>query len=311
MRRSSALLCASGIGDGLLMMIVGHHLKKLGCNPTIFHESASMLAPLFKGHTFQKPPPLDELSAFDQVILENDNSKRAWDLFRLRDQGKMSHLRVVFPSRSSMMRKGDFLFDPKLPAATNLSTASAFLLGSPPSKENDLSLPDGEYRKFSKRIVIHPTSRDKKRNWKKAQFLLLAEWLKQRGFDLTFCMSQEEEKEWESIPFERRSFPSLTLLAHFIYESGYLIGNDSGLGHLASNLGIPTLTLSSSPKRIRVWRPDWTTGSVVTPLLSLPNFKGLHLRLREKYWTYFLPVKHVLKAFMKLHHDHESCCRLF
>ncbi|MCB1109963.1 MAG: glycosyltransferase family 9 protein [Chlamydiia bacterium] len=307
----SALLCASGIGDGLLMMIVAHHLKKRGLSPTVFHDSAEALAPLFEEHTFQKHVPPEVLESYDHVIVENDHSKRAWDLFRLRDQGKMQHVRFIFPTASSKFKEGDYLFDPKLPVATNLSAACAFLLGSPPSKENDLTLPEGEHGKFSKRVVIHPTSNDPKRNWKKRQFLELAKRLQKEGYQPVFCVSPSERKDWECLDIDLPSFPSLKELAAYIYESGYLIGNDSGLGHLASNLGITTLTISGNPKRVRLWRPDWALGKVVTLPFPLPNFKGIHFRMRENCWQAFIPVSRVFKAFMELTDEDESCSRLF
>lgn len=302
----SALLCASGIGDGLLMMIVAHHLKKCRMHPTVFHDSAEILTPLFEEHSFMQHCSLEALEDFDTVIVENDNSKRAWDLFRLRDQGKMEHVRFLFPTPSPNFKEGDFLFNPKLPVATNLSAACAELLGSPPSKENDLTLPHGVHEKYAKRIVIHPTSNDPKRNWKKSQFLKLAERLKQEGFSPVFIVSPEERKEWEGLGIELPSFPSLKEVALFIYESGYLIGNDSGLGHLASNLGIATVTISGNPKRVRLWRPDWAHGKVVTLPFPLPNFKGIHFRMRENHWQKFVSVNKVFETFMEFAHEGRS-----
>ncbi len=302
----SAVLCASGIGDGLLMMIVACHLKKRGCNPTVFHDSAKELSLLFKEHTFKRHAPLEELENYDTVIVENDNSKRAWDLFRLRDQGRMGQLRFIFPTPSTCFKQGDFLFDSSLPVATNLANACAALLGSPYSKENDLNLPQGEHQKYSKRVLIHPTSNDPKRNWGKKQFLELAKLLEIEGYSPVFCVSPNERMEWGKLGIELPLFENLKELAAYIYESGFLIGNDSGLGHLASNLGIKTLTVSGNPKRIRLWRPDWAHGKVVTIPFPLPNFKTINFRMRENYWQKFIPVKKIFKAFMELTHESRS-----
>ena len=106
-------------------------------------------------------------------------------------------------------------------------------------------------------------------------------------------------------------FKSLKEVAAFLYESGYLIGNDSGLGHLASNLNIPTLTISGNPKRVRLWRPDWALNHVVTIPFPLPNFKGIRMRVRENFWQHFIPVARTLKAFRKLTHEYESSSRMF
>ena len=160
------------------------------------------------------------------------------------------------------------------------------------------------FRAREKRVVIHPTSNDPKRNWKKERFLSLASKLKERGYTPSFCVSPSERKEWEGIKgVELPSFPSLKEVALYLHESGFLIGNDSGLGHLASNLGIPTLTISGNPKRVRLWRPDWAVGVVKTLPLPLPNFKGINLRLRENVWQRFITVNGAYKAFEELTYE--------
>lgn len=313
--KQAAILCASGIGDGLLMMIAAHHLKKAGYVPTIFHDNAKVLSSLFENYKFLPHLPLKwmekELEVFDSVIVENDNSKRAWHLFDLRDQGKLSHMTVFFPTPSKKKIKGDYLFNPHLPVASNLGAACQLVLGTPFSKENDISLPKGaSYRKYPKRIVIHPTSNDLKRNWTKWKFLKLAALLEKNGYSPVFCISPDERKQWETLDsIEIISFSNLKDVASYIYESGYLIGNDSGLGHLASNIKIPTLTISGNPKRVRLWRPDWTYGKVVTPSLPLPNFKGINLRMRENYWQRCISVGRVFKIFLELAGE-SSCCLL-
>ncbi len=304
--KEAGVLCASGIGDGLLMMIAAHHLKLGGYNPTIFHDSAKDLSLLFESHNFCPHPPLEvleeRLQGFDRVLIENDNSERAWHLFRLRDQGKLSNLTFFFPTPCKKMGKGDFLFNPKLPVASNLSAALQKLLGTPDTKENDLTIPkDKTFKKFPKRVVIHPTSNDPKRNWRQKDFLTLAKKLEKEGFSPSFCVGPNERKDWEDIKgIDLPKFSTLKELKEYIYESGFLIGNDSGLGHLASNLGISTLTISGNPKRVRLWRPDWTFGKVITLPFPLPNFKGINVRVRENHWKHFITVNRALKAFMEL-----------
>lgn len=304
--KKAALLCASGIGDGLLMMIGAHHLKLAGYLPTIFHDAAKDLSLLFESDTFIPHVPLEDLESilnqYDQVIVENDNSERAWHIFRLRKKGKLKHVTFFFPTDSKNIQEGDFLFDPTLPVATNLSLACQKTLGTPDTKENDLTLPqDKIFKKHPKRIIIHPTSNDPKRNWKQKQFLSLAQKLEKEGFSVVFCVGPSERKDWEKIEgISVPKFRSLNEVKEYIYESGFLIGNDSGLGHLASNLGIPTLTVSGNPKRVRLWRPGWALGKVATLPFSLPNFKGINLRIRENFWQNFVSVSRVYQTFIEL-----------
>ena len=75
-----------------------------------------------------------------------------------------------------------------------------------------------------------------------------------------------------------------------------MIGNDSGVGHLASCLGIPTLTICRSQMAANFWRPGWSKGAVITPPAWVPNLKGL--RLRDQHWQKFISVKKVYKTFI-------------
>lgn len=304
--KTAAIVCAQGMGDGLLMMIVAHQLKRAGYTPTIYHNHVNELSLLFEDVTILPHPPLESLkktlNPFDRVIIENDNSERAWHLFKLRDQKKLDNLSFFFPTPCRKYETGDFLFNPKLSVASNLRIGCEKALQlSKATKDNGIKLPSGKtYRKFPARIVIHPTSQDPKRNWRPSQFLRLAKLLKKEGFLISFTVSPSERKEWlhvEKEGFMLPPFANLGEVAAYLYESGFLIGNDSGIGHLASNLQIPTLTISGNPKRVRLWKPDWHHGSVVTLPFPLPNFKGIHFRFRENFWQHFISVPRTLRAF--------------
>ena len=90
-------------------------------------------------------------------------------------------------------------------------------------------------------------------------------------------------------------FRKLDNVATWVYESGWFIGNDSGIGHLASSLHIPTLSLFMRRGIARTWRPDWGTGQVLIGSTFLPT--GF---LKERYWKYMLSVRQVSRAFEQL-----------
>ena len=77
-----------------------------------------------------------------------------------------------------------------------------------------------------------------------------------------------------------------------MFESGWFIGNDSGIGHLASSLHIPTLSLFMRRGIAHTWRPDWGAGQVLIGSTYLPT--GF---LKERYWKYMLSVRQVSRAF--------------
>ncbi|WP_408250250.1 glycosyltransferase family 9 protein [Paraburkholderia xenovorans] len=64
------------------------------------------------------------------------------------------------------------------------------------------------------------------------------------GFKVEFALGPQEHSRWDDLGRDTPrlcSFTSTASLAEWLYESGWFIRNDSGVGHLASSLGVPTL----------------------------------------------------------------------
>lgn len=306
-----AIMCCGGIGDSLLMMIAAHQFKEEGYAVTLFGESTELIAPLFTGYHFlPKVSFADEaalearLKPFDRVIVQNDHSALAYAFFKLRERNPQLPILFFFPTFCPRARAGDFLFNRQQPMATNIAQATASLLKKTAVKTNGLLGPTGkEHRRHLRRVVIHPTSKKKDTVWKKSSYLHVAKRLQQQQFSVAFAVSPAERKEWlfaEKRGIDLPLLPTLRDVAAYFYESGFFIGNDSGMGHLASNLNIPTLTVSGHLKWVQLWRPDWSLGVLAVPCFPLPNFKGIGWRFREKHWSCFVSVKRVLKAFSLL-----------
>jgi hypothetical protein len=308
MKKTAAIIPAKGIGDALLMMIASHQLLKKGYQVTTYHPYLSQLKSWFpQQHSLKESYSLEELASFDLVIAENDNSKRIQELKYFFNQKSSNALSLFYPtytpSKNGPLFNLDQTFLPHLPMADNIALAIARLLNSKDiSKDNGLAIPEGLVHRFYKeRIVIHPTSSDARKNWPVGKFLKLAELLKERGFEPVFTVSPTERESWLYVEEKGISVPlfeSLDELAHFLYESAYVIGNDSVVGHLASNLQIPTLIISNNRERMRLWRPGWLPGEILTPPEWVPNFK--FLRIRERYWHAWITPKHALKQFERM-----------
>jgi ADP-heptose:LPS heptosyltransferase len=71
------------------------------------------------------------------------------------------------------------------------------------------------------------------------------------------------------------------------------IGNDSGLGQLASNVGTPTITLFTLPRRAMRWQPCWAPAIAVLPALSekIPEL------LQHIIWKRWITPEEVFDAF--------------
>jgi ADP-heptose:LPS heptosyltransferase len=225
---------------------------------------------------------------FDRVILQYDNTERARALRALR-----SNVHCLFgdyqSSKHGPLRPGlDYCFERELTMAENIRRASEALFGGPALLDNGLTPPPSLQRhRYSQRVILHPTSADPRKNWLPSRFHTLARRLQQEGWDPVFVTAPHEAACWGS-----PCFPTLAHTAAFLYESAALIGNDSGPGHLASNLGLPTVILGPSAAHLALWRPGWAPCVPIAPSLTWKFVK--------RKWQYFISVDKVVQGFMKL-----------
>jgi ADP-heptose:LPS heptosyltransferase len=159
-------------------------------------------------------------------------------------------------------------------------------------------------RKYKQRVVMHVSASIPPKEYLAKRFIKLAKKLNSKGFECYFIVAPYEYDKWQWVlahGIKLPQFSSLDEMARFIYESGYFIGNDSGMGHLASNLGLPTLSLFQRRKLAEKWHPSWGLNIriVALPILILTSFK-------EKYWKYLIPWQQVYYQFMRLVKKAES-----
>jgi hypothetical protein len=282
-----AIVSALGIGDGLLSMVIANNLQLNGYATTTFNNHLVQLQDWFPNLEIKAfPNELDIFNKYDQII-----STDGAPLFKM--QHSMKHKYHVFFERE---------FDRNKTVLLNfLDICQQFFQVKKVSSDNGLQPPANlglNFRQQHKRVIIHPMSTSRRKNWLPQKFLQLAIQLEKKKFQPIFVVSPVERPEWEIIlknNFPLPLFPSLDNLAAFIYESGFMIGNDSGIGHLAANLQIPTLSLFARGSVANLWRPGWGRGDFVVPTWQLPG-----ARLRGRYWQYFLTVRKVLKRFLEL-----------
>lgn len=306
--QSIAILSAKGIGDALLMMISANQFFEKGYKVDFYHPLADIIAPLFPNiHCVPYPSctSLTEiLHSYSCVILQNDHSNRAFLLFEQRRIGNLENLIAYFPKRSPHKEPCDFLFDQKKSMVMNIASATKELLGLPKERTgNGICISCNHiYKHCPRRVLIHPTSGNEKKNWSLEKYKKLANKITLSGFDPQFIMSDYEAEilKEKLEAFSMISFSSLLDMANYIYESGFFIGNDSGLGHLASNMNIPTITIAGNAKQIMLWHPDWFFNYTITPSFPLLNCKGIGLDIRDRYWQKFVGVSQVMKSFKKI-----------
>ncbi len=292
-----AIFSCAGLGDCLLMLIVSENLRRAGHEVTTFHPFMQEMQGWFPELPLRPFPPKYE--EFDRFIVVYEKS--AW-MKEVLDHCLANHRKETIILNPIATPNQDYpyweegRFDGGLPFADNLVTFCRTILGiEGAEKENGLVLPKGvKLRSKPNQVVIHPTSSRPGKNWPRKKFLKLAEALKERGYDPVFVVSPKERAEWPEAP----AFKNLDEMVRCVAESGLMVGNDSGIGHLASLFGIPTLSLFKNARTADFWKPAFAPNIALVPKGWLPNLKGL--RWRDKYWHWGISVGRVVRAFDQL-----------
>jgi len=309
--KKALIVTSPGLGDGLMMMVASERLRHHGYFVVTMNSHLIGLKDWFSSHHFIPQAELENIesiaSQFDLIVMQHDNTpktKRFIDLFRA---GRLRSLVIFYPSydknRHAPLTSWDVVFNQKRPMVENIAKAIAKLLrSSEVSTNNGIVAPQHlRFRRFSRRIVLHPTASTEDRMWSTDGFTRFARWLRKKDFDPIFSLSKKEKETFDPNVLDEFFSPTiekLSDLASLIYESGFVVGNESGIVHLASNLQIPNLVISGHFKRIQQWKPGWLQGVVITPSPLIPNIKGF--RIREQYWKSFVFPFQVKQGFKKL-----------
>jgi heptosyltransferase III len=298
----NAVFSCLGLGDGLLTLILSNNLRINGLDVITFHPQLSQLQRWFPQLPIEPFPSLEVLEGFDRFFIFYEKSPWMLSILK-RCLERYRHKTVVLNPIATPHRDYPYWeegqFDGSQTFVTNLYTFCKTLLRLPYStRSNGVVIPAGlSSRCAASRVLLHPTSSKEEKNWPKEKFLHLARRLREAGFDPLFILSPRERDLWPEV--EAPLFETLDVLAAYVYESAFFIGNDSGIGHLASCLGLPTLTICSTKRSGDFWRPDWSPGTILYPPSWMPNLKGM--RWRDRHWKRLISVRSVLSHFQRLH----------
>lgn len=134
-------------------------------------------------------------------------------------------------------------------------------------------------------VSIFPTTPESRKNYSLRGFVWLGQQLRRKGWDVDFlCLPAEKARIVAQVTsFPVRTFPTVGELMDHLANRQAVISNDSGGGHLASLMGIPTVTITRRNK-VFVWRPGFDPrNEVIAPLLSV--------KIAGRYcWRPFVPV---------------------
>jgi len=295
----AAILPSAGIGDAVIFLQAAEVLKKGGYEVSIYHSSIKSLSPYLPSFTILKKDLLltEKLFSYDLVFAQYDDSKETKDHLSIKNKHPRFH--IFYPSykkeKHGPLGPLDFASDPKLSLIKNLTSAMHGILTSKEKSSPLLDTKHLSHRKKIKQVIIHPFSNSKQKTWPLKKYLLLAKTLKKKGYSPLFIMKPEETNLFVTKEFPIRSSPNLSDLASLIHQSGFFIGNDSGPGHLASLLQIPSIIIADDYKRMKLWKPDYYPVKLITPAPWIPNLKWM--RLRKRYWASYIPVSKVVREF--------------
>jgi len=292
-----AVFSCLGLGDGLITAVLANNLVRHGGRVTLFHPFFHQLQAWFPHIDFRPfPPSLEEFDRYFVVYERSDWMRKVLDEALSKFRSQTTVLNPIATPNTDYPFWEEGRFDGKVTFVDNLYVFCRDILKIPnPTRENGIVVPPSLVpRRHEGRVVIHPTSSRPGKNWPRLKFLKLAQQLRSEGMEPVFIVGPEERKEWPEAPI----FASLNEMAAFVCESGYMIGNDSGIGHLASNFGLPTLTLCKNSRTADFWKPSWAPNQVVLPLGWLPNIKGL--RWRDHHWQWGISVRRVRSEFNAL-----------
>lgn len=297
-----ALIPAKGVGDALLFSILANNAKKSGSDVTIFHRFSEELSPILN-EEFTLRPEIpereleDTLAGFTTTFFQNDHSALAYTLHSLR-KNEYADIRFILPKPSPLYKKQDIELNPLKTMVENLCDASFQLFGRT-GISNGSELFHTWNGQSSRLVYIHPYSGNPVKNWSLSRFVDVAKKLEKKGFSPVF-LCKEDEAEKLQTPFSHVLCSSLQELASIVQNAHAFIGNDSGPGHLASLIGVPTVTIGGNSHLLRLWKPGWGKNIVCAPRFPLPNFKGIGLTLRDHYWQYFVSIQRIVEAVASL-----------
>jgi hypothetical protein len=325
-----ALVALDILGDGLIHLMMSYNLQRNGFDVTHYGNSAHQMRHWLPCLNIRPYPPFDqletELADYDLAIVFPPRALRdrldAASTVKLREKWLLFGLKTPetwhFDHAERIRKTHPDLYEP-LKRLLHCGHSIRFRKDSTESmveivlqfmhekmqletvtKALPVVAPVGlQYRRYRHRIIISPDSgnNSQKKDWRPASFLKLCERLKKKNYAPEIVVAPKNHALWvnrvgNAFPVPR--FDDIGDLCVYLYESGLVIANDSGNGHLASFLEIPVITLYRKKNPLFTWRPDFGLGKVITPNIRLPPWCNKFL------WRHLVSPSKIISAVEQL-----------
>lgn len=322
-----ALVSYDSLGDGLIYLMMAENLRLNGFDVTYFGNCISPLAGWFPQLPIRPYPETgrmeSELEEFDLVLCSPPSFVRhrstEAEMRRLAERyviicvsrnfsgsWRVDHTQRIEtelpPQKSRRLRQlascSGSIRHRKSSGQTVVQATLSFMqkdMGlERVTPDVQLDAPAGlVHRRYRDRVVLCPDSATPERkDWTPSRILHLAARLKARGLDPKIVAAPANIAQWQALSAnvcESPALPGIDALAAYLYESGAVVASDSGSGHLASFLRVPTVTIHRRMNRRFAWRPGWGPGVVVSPIITLTV-------PRAHIWRPFVPTAKIVEA---------------
>jgi ADP-heptose:LPS heptosyltransferase len=177
-----------------------------------------------------------------------------------------AHHRFAFVYNERIPRAQEILRTERVVHTAEHLASAIFHLGAPRSKVPRAKLPpypDGPPAHVKENIaVLHPVAATRNKTWPAANFLAVAERVRQVGLEPVFIGGAGDDLA----PFSAHRCvvgAPLAEVQKLIASAALFIGNDSGPAHIAAAFGVPVAVIfgASDPA---IWGPWRTSGEVIS-----------------------------------------------
>jgi len=292
--KKALIFCSRGLGDGLLFNILANNLALNDYQVEVYHNFLWQLNRWFPNFSIKSTN--EEIDFFykkidlaDLIILNGDSQKFNQSIKQYLLQKHLAKSIILYPSsQTGNSFLGTVGWDRKQSMVKNLETICKTVLHLQDVKPDaGLQIPsDIQVVKQKDLILLHHTSAVSKRNWPYKKFVKLEKFFIKNNYIIEYLLALHEKENEHDQNSRFYCFSDLEMLAIKLLSAKFFVGNDSGIGHLASLLKIPTFTIFTSKRKSKLWKPDWYFNEGIYPYNWIPNLKGM--RIRDRLWHFFV-----------------------